>query len=71
MKKHFFFFIILGDSGSPLVVKDGKLGDILVGITSYVDIGEVCNSDNNGPVVFMRISYFLDWIKDITGIKFD
>jgi len=57
-----------GDSGSPLVVRSGKLGDILVGVASYVDIGEVCNSENNGPVVFMRVSYFLDWIQDVTGL---
>ncbi|CAG9811731.1 unnamed protein product [Chironomus riparius] len=59
-----------GDSGSPLVVRDDKLGDILVGIASYVDIGEVCKGVNNGPVVFMRISYFMDWIEGTTGLNF-
>ncbi|XP_070495417.1 collagenase-like [Chironomus tepperi] len=59
-----------GDSGSPLVVRNDKLGDILVGIASYVDIGKVCNSENNGPVVFMRVSHFMDWIQETTGLKF-
>ena len=52
------------------MVRSDKVGDILVGIASYVDIGEVCNSENNGPVVFMRVSDFLDWIQDVTGLTF-
>jgi secreted trypsin-like serine protease len=59
-----------GDSGSPLIVRNATVGDILVGITSYVDIGKVCKSDTNGPVVFMRVSHYMDWIEEKTGLQF-
>lgn len=60
----------LGDSGSPLVVHNESVGEILVGITSYVDLDTTCDPDTAGPVVFMRISYFMNWIEEKTGLKF-
>jgi secreted trypsin-like serine protease len=59
-----------GDSGSPLIVRNGTVGEILVGITSYVDLNTTCNAETAGPVVFMRVSYFMDWIEEKTGLKF-
>lgn len=59
-----------GDSGSPLVVKNETVGEILVGITSYVDLDTTCKAETAGPVVFMRVSYFIDWIEEKTGLKF-
>jgi len=51
-------------------VKNNTVGEILVGIASYVEIGDVCKSETNGPVVFMHVSYFMDWIEQKTGLKF-
>lgn len=63
-----------GDSGAALVSK--KTNQIL-GVLSYgkdaengIDMGENdCNA--NVPVVFTRISSYIDWIKEKTGLNFN
>lgn len=54
--------ICFGDSGGPLVLKEE---DRLIGISSYVN-DEQCNT----PDGFVRVTYYLDWIKTNTGITF-
>lgn len=49
-----------GDSGSPLV-----LDDRLFGVSSYGPKGDC---EQYGPDVFSRVSYYLDWIRKITGL---
>lgn len=51
-------------------MKNKTLGEILVGITSYVDLDTTCKAETAGPVVFMRVSYFVGWIEEQTGLKF-
>ncbi|XP_055378938.1 uncharacterized protein LOC129610397 [Condylostylus longicornis] len=56
-----------GDSGGPLTVEeDGK--KILIGITSF---GSVFGCEKGFPGVYTRITSYLDWISDITGIGYD
>lgn len=53
-----------GDSGGPLVTKEG---DKLIGITSFVsDYG--CQV--GGPAGFTRVTKYLEWIKEETGIYY-
>lgn len=47
-----------GDSGSPLISKDG----VLIGLTSF---GRSC--DGGHPTVFTRVTSFLKWIQTIVG----
>lgn len=55
------------DSGGPLVVVDnGRM--VLVGT---VDGGEEPCGRPDGPAVYTRVSAFLPWISDVTGIDFD
>ncbi|XP_055840442.1 serine protease 3-like [Episyrphus balteatus] len=54
--------ICSGDSGGPLVIENTRL---LVGITSFV--GAECGAGL--PDGFTRITYYLGWIKDISGIS--
>lgn len=51
-----------GDSGSPLVI-DGKL----VGIATWT----ITPCGYGDPSAFTRISPFLDWIHEKTGIQVD
>lgn len=55
-----------GDSGGPLVVRDGLSGYRLAGITSW---GEDCALPGY-PGVYTRVSAFIDWISDKTGLSF-
>jgi len=55
-----------GDSGGPLVVRDGLGGHRLAGITSW---GEGC-AQPGYPGVYTRISAFVDWISEQTGLTF-
>ncbi|XP_068142871.1 serine protease 1-like [Drosophila tropicalis] len=52
-----------GDSGGPLVLSDE---DIIVGLTSF---GSSAGCEKNYPVGFTRITSYVDWIVEKTGIK--
>ncbi|EDW54298.1 GM18057 [Drosophila sechellia] len=53
-----------GDSGGPLVLHDGSK---LVGVTSFV----AANGCTSGlPDGFTRVTSYLDWIRDHTGISY-
>ncbi|KAH8270128.1 hypothetical protein KR018_004308 [Drosophila ironensis] len=52
-----------GDSGGPLVVNDGS--NILIGATSF---GIAFGCEVGWPGVFTRITSYLDWIEDKTGV---
>ncbi|XP_075160171.1 serine protease 3-like [Haematobia irritans] len=53
-----------GDSGGPLVLVKEQL---LVGVTSFVSV-DGCQSGN--PAGFVRVTSYLDWIKEKTGIAY-
>lgn len=55
-----------GDSGGPLVVRDGLGGYRLAGITSW---GNECAKPDY-PGVYTRVSAFIDWITENTGLNF-
>lgn len=50
-----------GDSGGPLITESGDL----IGLVSFGS-GEGCHHGH--PVVFTRVTYFLDWILTNTGL---
>lgn len=50
-----------GDSGGPFVINKR-----LVGIYSY---GPVFGCETDGPEVFTRVAYYLDWIQNVTGLN--
>uniref|UniRef100_A0A0A1XSE0 Serine proteases 1/2 n=1 Tax=Zeugodacus cucurbitae TaxID=28588 RepID=A0A0A1XSE0_ZEUCU len=51
-----------GDSGGPLAVDNNQ---VLVGVVSF---GGGCHS--TAPNAFARVSHYLGWIRDITGIAY-
>ncbi|SPP80907.1 blast:Serine proteases 1/2 [Drosophila guanche] len=53
-----------GDSGGPLVTHDGNR---LVGVTSF---GSAAGCQSGAPAVFSRVTGYLDWIRDNTGISY-
>ncbi|XP_030386078.1 chymotrypsinogen 2-like [Scaptodrosophila lebanonensis] len=53
-----------GDSGGPLVLQDGK--NTLIGLTSHGFGG----CPLNAPVIFTRVSSYLDWIKENSHLKY-
>ncbi|KAH8268265.1 hypothetical protein KR026_003702 [Drosophila bipectinata] len=53
-----------GDSGGPLVTHDGNR---LVGVTSF---GAAAGCQAGYPAVFTRVTGYLDWIRDNTGISY-
>ncbi|XP_030572477.1 serine protease 1-like [Drosophila novamexicana] len=53
-----------GDSGGPLVHKDGDI-NYLIGATSF---GLSLGCERNYPAVFTRITAYLDWIEDHSGV---
>ncbi|EDW84349.1 uncharacterized protein Dwil_GK14090 [Drosophila willistoni] len=53
-----------GDSGGPLVTNDGNL---LIGITSF---GSDYGCQTGAPAGFTRVTSYLEWIKDETGIYY-
>jgi len=59
-----------GDSGSPVNWKrpDGKF--VQVGIASFVP-GGICDREGGVPTGHARVSSFLKWISERTGIKID
>lgn len=54
-----------GDSGGPLILKDATYGWIQIGINSFVPL-EQCTEAL--PSAYARISSFLDYIYNITGL---
>ncbi|XP_017861595.1 PREDICTED: serine proteases 1/2-like [Drosophila arizonae] len=53
-----------GDSGGPLVHKEGDIS-YLIGATSF---GLSLGCEKNFPAVFTRITSYLDWIEDHSGV---
>ncbi|XP_055910570.1 brachyurin-like [Eupeodes corollae] len=53
-----------GDSGGPLVLNDGS--NTVIGATSF---GIIFGCEVEFPGVFTRITSYLDWIKEKTGIS--
>ncbi|XP_062132469.1 serine protease 1-like [Drosophila sulfurigaster albostrigata] len=51
-----------GDSGGPLVLESSK---VQIGLTSF---GSSAGCEKNYPAAFTRVTSYLDWIKDHTGI---
>ncbi|KAM7348561.1 serine protease 1-like [Cochliomyia hominivorax] len=56
--------ICKGDSGGPLVLENSK---ILVGVSSFVSH---LGCESGIPAGFVRVTTYLDWIRDITGIYY-
>jgi secreted trypsin-like serine protease len=54
-----------GDSGGPMVTFEKDRKYTLLGVTSYG--GDSC--ENNVPGVYVRLSYYLSWISEHTGLK--
>ncbi|KAG5282908.1 hypothetical protein AALO_G00036060 [Alosa alosa] len=54
-----------GDSGGPLICGKGK-AKVLYGVTAYT--GAPCDTPEY-PEVYMRVPYFLPWIKDVIGVN--
>ncbi|EDW17927.1 serine protease 1 [Drosophila mojavensis] len=52
-----------GDSGGPLVLKHNRE---LVGVTSF---GSSAGCEKQQPAAFTRVTSYLDWIKDKSGIS--
>lgn len=55
-----------GDSGGPLVLND--LNKYQVGIVSWSE--KPCTIAPY-PGVYTKVSHYIDWIKEVTGLKFD
>ncbi|XP_011185156.1 serine protease 1 [Zeugodacus cucurbitae] len=53
-----------GDSGGPLVLESSK---IQVGLTSY---GARAGCELGHPAAFTRVTSYLDWIRDHTGVEY-
>ncbi|XP_037723159.1 brachyurin [Drosophila subpulchrella] len=57
-----------GDSGGPLVYKDPLQNtDVLIGITSY---GKKSGCTKGYPSVFTRVTAYLDWIGEVSGVVY-
>ena len=52
----------MGDSGSGLIA-DIKGRKVIIGVVSFGN--RICATGSNYPVVFARISSYLDWISKI------
>jgi len=55
----------MGDSGGPLMVQQGN-SNTLIGIVSWAGSDNGC-STKKSPAVYVRVTKFLDWIKENTG----
>ncbi|XP_037817079.1 brachyurin-like [Lucilia sericata] len=53
-----------GDSGGPLVYKDGDV-NYVIGATSF---GILLGCEKGWPGVFTRVTSYLDWIEEISGV---
>ncbi|XP_017003409.2 brachyurin [Drosophila takahashii] len=57
-----------GDSGGPLIYNDPNLNtDVLIGITSY---GKKSGCTKGYPSVFTRVTAYLDWIGEVSGVSY-
>lgn len=54
-----------GDSGGPLVYKDGDI-NYVIGATSF---GIALGCEKGWPGVFTRVTSYLDWIEEISGVS--
>ncbi|XP_017072055.2 brachyurin [Drosophila eugracilis] len=55
-----------GDSGGPLIYNDPTQNtDVLIGITSY---GKKSGCTKGFPSVFTRVTSYLDWIGEVSGV---
>lgn len=55
-----------GDSGGPLVIKEQDGTKTVIGLTSF---GSSFGCEKGWPAVFTRVSSYLDWISQRTGVK--
>ncbi|XP_052837475.1 serine protease 3-like [Drosophila gunungcola] len=53
-----------GDSGGPLATREG---DKLIGVTSF---GSIYGCQSGAPAGFTRVTNYLEWIKEVTGIYY-
>ncbi|XP_043649550.1 brachyurin [Drosophila teissieri] len=57
-----------GDSGGPLVYNDPTQNtDVLIGVTSY---GKKSGCTKGYPSVFTRVTAYLDWIGEVSGVLY-
>ncbi|XP_034133207.1 brachyurin isoform X2 [Drosophila guanche] len=57
-----------GDSGGPLIYHDTlQHADILIGVTSY---GKKTGCTKGYPSVFTRVTAYLDWIAEVSGVVY-
>lgn len=61
-----FKSICTGDGGSPLVIRDEQ-GPFQIGFASFIYKND-CMAEI--PSIFTRITRFLDWIENVSGIAY-
>jgi len=61
--KFFQFYAFQGDIGGPLTVNDGTVKR-LIGVASF----GMQNCGSGHPVAYARVTYYLQWIKNVTEI---
>uniref|UniRef100_A0A1I8NZ01 Peptidase S1 domain-containing protein n=1 Tax=Stomoxys calcitrans TaxID=35570 RepID=A0A1I8NZ01_STOCA len=54
-----------GDSGGPLAINDDSNGLMLIGLTSF---GKSSGCTNGSPAVFTRLTSYLNWIYQTSGV---
>lgn len=55
----------MGDSGGPLIQKDGNGEVTLLGVVSF---GSRICGEQGMPFVYTKVAYFRDWIEKVTGL---
>lgn len=68
-----FSFHVLQDSGGPLWAVDtsrNSTGFVQYGLVSSAIGSKRYPCDSSWPTVFMRTSYYMDWIDDTIGKKY-
>lgn len=55
-----------GDSGGPLAIRT-KEGPVIVGLTSF---GIALGCEVGFPGVFTRVTSYLDWIEEVSGVSY-